>query len=237
MLCSILLVTLFYRWVVKYHLLVKPLVFHIANMIFLVGMLPWFDQVARYSIWLHSSQSVMVHHLAPILWVLALKHPLGKGTDTAKQNPSGLITLGLSIFAVLTWLWMLPALHPVLMQSAAVYSVMKWLMALSGLALCLTMLTHSAHSNYWRWLNGLTVTMPLVVLGIVMFAVPDIYSSTHDIMHHEHMMMANLPDWLQLDAYNDQRLGGVIFLFSAYIYWLKDNLSDCLSRHAGRVTE
>jgi hypothetical protein len=233
--CSIVLVGLFYRWVVTHHLLVKPRVFHVANVIFLMGMLPWFDSLARYSIWLHSSQSVMVHHLAPILWVMALKHPLGKAQ--ADNKPSVLITLLLSLFALLTWVWMLPSLHSVLMQSAGIYTLMKWLMALSGLALCLTMLTHSTHSQYWRWLNSMTVTLPLVVLGGVMFVIPDIYSNAHNSLHQHHQMMANLPVWLQLDAYNDQLLGGVIFLFAAYVYWLKDNLSDRLSSHAWRVSE
>lgn len=226
------------RWVNSHRLLVKPMLFHFANLIFLLGMMPWFDSIARYSVWLHSTQSVMVHHLAPLLWLIALRRPVDVDTNERDNKPSWHITAMFLLFAVFTWGWMLPAIHTLLMQSALVYSVMKWLMALSGLALCFTMLfrTRSASTHYWRWLNGLMVTSPLVLLGSMMIIFPDLYQSTQGNMHHQHMM-TNVPDWLYLAPYKDQFLGGVIFIVTAYFGRLKEASSNRFSGHARRIPE
>tara|TARA_R110001606_G_scaffold346892_5_gene496079 strand:- start:39499 stop:40188 length:690 start_codon:yes stop_codon:yes gene_type:complete len=228
---------LLYRWVSSHRLLVKPTLFHSASLIFLLGMMPWFDSIARYSIWIHSTQSVMVHHLAPLLWIIALQHPVDVHTEQRDNKPSWHIIAMFLLFAVLTWGWMLPAIHPLLMQSALAYSLMKWLMALSGLALCFTMLSKTASSHYWRWLNGMMVTFPLVLLGSMMLIFPDLYQSAHSSMHHQHMMMTNVPDWLLLAPYEDQFLGGVIFIVAAYFYWLKEASSNRFSGHARRIPE
>ena len=235
--CSIVVVIMLYRWVSLHQLLVKPLLFHIANLLFLLGMTPWLDSIARYSIWLHSTQSVIVHHIAPLLWIMALRHSVPINVDSERNRPSWKITTLLVGFALLTWLWMLPAVHPLLMQSAIAYSGMKWLMAMSGIALCLTMLTHHVDSEYWRRLNSWTVTLPLVSLGVLMVTIPDIYQSAHANMHHHHMMMANVPESLQFDSYSDQLLGGMIFLLAASIYWQKDMLSRGFSGHTRSITE
>jgi hypothetical protein len=235
--CSIVLVMLLYRWVHSHRLLVKPSLFHFANLIFLLGMMPWFDSIARYSIWLHSMQSVMVHHLAPLLWIIALRHPVDVDANERDNKPSWHITGMFLLFAVFTWGWMLPAIHPLLMQSALVYSFMKWLMAMSGLALCFTMLSRTGSTHYWRWLNGLMVTSPLVLLGSMMLIFPDLYQSVHGTMHHQHMMMTSLPDWLHLAPYEDQFFGGVIFIVTAYFYWIKETSSNRFSGHTRRIPE
>ena len=74
LLCSVIFVITLHQWTVANQLLNRPLLFIIGNVVFLTGMLPWFDALARYSIWLHSAQSVMVHHLGPLFWISGLQH-------------------------------------------------------------------------------------------------------------------------------------------------------------------
>ena len=231
---SIVLVMVLYRWAKQHRLLVKPFLFHAANILFLLGMIPWLDVMARDSIWLHSIQSVMVHHMAPLLWIMSLRHT---AASSSTQAPGWKITLFLTSFALLTWTWMLPSIHPLLMQSALIYSVMKWLMALSGLALCLTMLNRPSHSQYWQRLNLLTVTLPLMFWGVMMIVIPDMYQSAHSSMHHHHAMMSHVPEWLQLQPSQDQFLGGIIFILAGYFYWRKETSSEGLSGHTRCVSE
>jgi len=237
LLCSVIFVITLHQWAVANQLLGRPLLFVIGNVVFLSGMLPWFDAVARYSIWLHSAQSVMVHHLAPLLWITALRHQPDRSISNNIAVSHWPFSLLMGGFAVLTWVWMLPSLHPLFMQSALLYSVMKWLMALSGIALCLMMIRQHQHSAYWQNLTLLTVIMPLLIWGVLMFVFPTMYSATHSHAHHHHMMMNNVPDWLQLSSVADQYLGGLIFIMAGLAYWQTGVSGIKLTRHARRFAE
>jgi len=237
LLCSVIFVITLHQWTVANQLINRPLLFIIGNVVFLTGMLPWFDALARYSIWLHSSQSVMVHHLAPLLWISALQHHSARKPSNAVAASHWPLTLLMSGFAVLTWVWMLPELHPLFMQSALLYSVMKWLMALSGIALCLMMIQKHQQTSYWQNLTLLTVIMPLVLWGLLMLVFPNMYSETHSEPHHHHMMMNNLPDWLQLSSVADQYLGGVIFVITGLAFLRVGASGIKLTRHARRFAK
>ncbi|ODN65776.1 cytochrome c oxidase assembly protein [Methylophaga muralis] len=237
LLCSVIFVITLHQWAVANQLLSRPLLFIVGNVVFLSGMLPWFDALARYSIWLHSAQSVMVHHLAPLLWISALQHRSTRPIANSVAVSHWPFTLMMSGFAVLTWVWMLPELHPLFMQSALLYSVMKWLMALSGIALCLMMIRKHQQTSYWQNLTLLTVIMPLVLWGLLMLVFPNMYSETHSGPHHHHMMMNNLPDWLQLSAVADQYLGGLIFILAGLTYWQAGTSGIKLTRHARRFAK
>ncbi|WP_296592960.1 cytochrome c oxidase assembly protein [Methylophaga sp.] len=237
LLCSVIFVITLHQWASTNQLLSRPLLFIVGNVVFLSGMLPWFDALARYSIWLHSAQSVMVHHLAPLLWISALQHQSTRpvaNTDVESHWPFTLLMGG---FAVLTWVWMLPELHPLFMQSALLYSVMKWLMALSGIALCVMMIQKQQQTSYWQNLTLFTVIMPLVVWGMLMLVFPSMYSETHSGPHHHHMMMNNLPGWLQLSAVADQYLGGLIFIVAGLAYWQSGTSGIKLTRYARRFAK
>ncbi|MDO8826167.1 cytochrome c oxidase assembly protein [Methylophaga sp.] len=238
LLCSVIFVITLHQWAVTNKLLSRPLLFVAGNLVFLGGMLPWFDAVARYSVWLHSAQSVMVHHLAPLLWICGLRHHAMRSESNSIAASHWPVTLLMSSFAILTWIWMLPALHPLFMQSAMLYSVMKWLMALSGIALCLTVIRQHHQANYWQKLNLVTVIMPLLIWGVLMFVFPAMYSATHShAHHHHHMMMSNVPDWLQLSSVADQYLGGFIFILAGLTYWQAGTSGIKLTRHRRRFAE
>jgi len=237
LLCSVIFVITLHQWASTNQLLSRPLFFIVGNVVFLSGMLPWFDALARYSIWLHSAQSVMVHHLAPLLWISALQHQSARPVANTVVESHWPFTLLMGGFAVLTWVWMLPELHPLFMQSALLYSVMKWLMALSGIALCLMMIQNNQQTSYWQNLTLLTVIMPLVVWGLLMLVFPNMYSETHLGPHHHHMMMNNFPDWLQLSAVADQYLGDLIFIVAGLAYWQAVASGIKLTGHARRFAK
>ncbi len=237
LLCSVIVIITLQQWAVKQNLLAKPGVFLTGNLVFLLGMLPWFDDLARYSISLHSLQSVMVHHFAPLLWIGALRHKQSSITRVHNTLSHWPTTLLMSIFAVLTWVWMLPSFHPLLMQSAILYSGMKWLMALSGLALCLSMLSYHQKTSYWQKLNNATVVMPLLLWGLLMFIFPTMYAAAHTSHHQHHMMMSNLPAWLQLPPIQDQFIGGLIFIVSGFLYWQSNTISVTFTRHTRRFSK
>lgn len=237
LLCSVVVIITLQQWAVKRKLLAKPGLFFTGNLVFLLGMLPWFDELARYSISLHSLQSVLVHHFAPLLWISSLQHFQTANSKKDKTSSHWPTTLLMSLFALLTWVWMLPSFHPLLMQSALVYSGMKWLMALSGLALCLSMLSLHHQTRYWQKLNNITVVMPLLLWGLLMFIFPTMYSATHTDHHHHHMMMSTLPSWLQMSPLQDQFIGGLIFVVSGFLYWQSNALSVTFSRHARRFSK
>ncbi|WP_432695689.1 cytochrome c oxidase assembly protein [Marinobacterium sp. YM272] len=195
----------------------------LGSILFLLGMLPWGDQLARFSIWLHSLQSVAIHHLAPMLWMLALTG--AKRTEGVRRTgraPAPAVAL-LLVFALLSWIWMLPSLHTALMHDAVLYMAMRWAMALSGLALLLAVWqtkaawqargAYSSEESGYRlglWIN-LSMSGPMLAWGATMLVVPDLYNAVHTTMDHS-MMLAALPEFLVLPMVLDQRLGGGLFL-------------------------
>ena len=150
LLCSVIFVITLHQWASTNQLLSRPLFFIVGNVVFLSGMLPWFDALARYSIWLHSAQSVMVHHLAPLLWISALQHQSARPVANTVVESHWPFTLLMGGFAVLTWVWMLPELHSLFMQSALLYSVMLMLVFPSMYSD-----THSGPHHHHMMMNNL----------------------------------------------------------------------------------
>ncbi len=187
-----------------------------GSLVFLVGMLPWGDQLARFSIWLHSLQSVAIHHLAPMLWMLAFAAADRSCAQQRATHVPALSSALLLAFALFSWAWMLPSLHRVMMHDAGLYMLMRWAMALSGLALVFVAWQakggRRSRSGFGvgPWIN-LVMSGPMVAWGVAMLVMPDLYSSIHSPMGHS-MMMAAVPDYLSLPMMLDQRLGGFIFL-------------------------
>ncbi|SEG17429.1 cytochrome c oxidase assembly protein [Marinobacterium lutimaris] len=216
LLASSLVVLGLLRWSSRLGLARAPML--TGSLVFLLGMLPWGDQLARFSIWLHSLQSVAVHHLAPMLWMLAFTNASGRG-DARETGSAPVLAIALLLaFALLSWIWMLPALHTPLMHDAGLYMAMRWAMALSGLTMLVAVWKTRAASQtreaagyrLGAWIN-LSMSGPMLAWGVMMLAVPELYLQAHTTMDHG-MMMAALPEFLSLPMALDQRLGGIIFL-------------------------
>lgn len=222
MAASVLLVVWLRRLLLQRGLLASPGLFFSASVLFIAGMLPALDNIGRFSLWLHSWQSVLIHHLAPLLWLASLRFSGGH-----RPAPSALTVLMLPLvllFSLLTWVWMLPSLHLYLMQDGAAYALMRWLMALSGISLCLLPLWLPALSERWWLTVRLAAVVPLFSWGLMMLLQPALYRQAHDAAAHQQMLQA-VPGWAALPVTADQQLGGMIFLSAAVVYWLADQLA------------
>ncbi|WP_369857660.1 hypothetical protein [Candidatus Thalassolituus haligoni] len=216
----------------------RPL-FWLAALLFLVAMNPWLDTLARHSIWLHSWQSVVVHHLVPILWLAAFMEasiPAGSHTRDSNSQEDGqwqslLFWFGLGIAGVLAWGGMLPVLHQPLMDSPLFYAMGKWTMALGGLWLCSSPQRVQQHSHT----VCLVMLLPLVGLGLAMLLSPLLYRMTTAVTEYPggSLVVELLP--LSLPSIVDQWLGGVILLSGALSYWLMNRMLQRPSVQASPV--
>ena len=215
----------------RLRLIVSQPLFITAAVMFIAGRSPWLDQMARYSLWLHSWQSVMIHHLAPLVWMASLmpSEPASVRPSFNAPRLQSCLPFLLIIFGLLTWLWMLPSFHTLFMDSAVFYALMKWMMALSGISLCLLVVVPSTSSyridgagcqHFWV---SISVVAPMLLMGLVMTSSADLFSAYHNTNQHMHMMQS-LPQALAMPAFLDQKLAGIIFIVAAVIYWLGERL-------------
>lgn len=209
-----------------------PLLLYAAALAWLAGLLPLADEMARRSLLLHSLQSTLLHHLAPLLLLLAgarLPRRLHAVLQRHLDGAGGAAVLVLA-FAAMGLAWMLPALHLPLMTSPALYSAMKWGMALSGLLLCQVlagrwlaigarggMACHAA-------LAGLLALPQLLIGGLVMFANEPLYPMP-DCGPLPFIVPQAAARWLQgLDPWRDQWWAGLLLVLSALSFLVGDVL-------------
>lgn len=196
-------------------------------LVFLVGMSPALDSIARHSIWLHSLQSALIHHVGPLLLVLACVtlpcHLTDKSPLLTRYLGSPLCawTVLLS-FAGMSWMWMLPELHLRLMEDADLYRMMKWGMAISGVLLCyVTSSLYLKAGNPTRyWVFSLGVALPQIAIGLFLIASPPLYPMPEHLLAHA---PNTLQTWaMGLDASTDQIWGGMLLLSSALLFLAVD---------------
>ena len=110
-----------------------------------------FDYFAQHMFWIHRLQHLVLHHLGPLLIMLAVPHavmanaiplpirrrwlyPLWRNRVTRGvywiiQQP----LLATTVFVGLIFFWLMPSLHFKAMLDARLYNVMNWSMAVDGL--------------------------------------------------------------------------------------------------------
>ncbi|MFA9459756.1 cytochrome c oxidase assembly protein [Thiohalorhabdus methylotrophus] len=109
------------------------------------------DYLAQHMFWIHRGQHLVLHHVGPVLMVLALpheilgeglpegrlkqalrrfwRHPITRRIYGAVQHP---ITASL-LFVGLIYLWLYPPVHFDAMLSVPLYKAMNWSMVVDGL--------------------------------------------------------------------------------------------------------
>jgi len=192
----------------------QPLLVSTAVSVFVIGMLPTFDSAARHSVWLHCLQSALIHHLAPILLLLAT------GDQPAPRSASageGRLTRPLVVigFGLMSGIWMLPQLHLRLMEDPNLYVLMKWGMAFSGVFLCRLMARDCQRSDVplsRRLSFSLSVALPQLLVGLALLISSPLYAMPAHQMAHMHGMMV-----IGLSPQLDQSLGGVLLCLSALL--------------------
>lgn len=193
-----------------------PILASCAVFVFLVGLHPGLDAVARHSVWLHSLQSLMIHHLGPMLLLLAGFNPF-RSTPRFNRGLGSTPAMLLVIlsFIGMTLLWLSPGLHLSLMESARLYSVMKWSMALSGLLLCNLVTAPEWNGLRRRTAINIAVALPQSAVGLYLTSVAPLYAMPGCIMPP--------PSWLPLlDPFEDQFLGGALLIVASALFFLPD---------------
>jgi putative membrane protein len=129
----------------------RTLSFFTGLILIYVVMQTYFDYLSQHMFWVHRLQHLVLHHLAPLLIVLATPHEiLGQGISRNwrtrilspfwaslpvravygfLQNP----VIAPSLFVGLIYFWLIPSVHFDAMLSATRYQTMNWSMLLDGL--------------------------------------------------------------------------------------------------------
>jgi len=197
----------------------KPLLLGGAALVFLLGMQPALDAVARQSVWLHCLQSALIHHLAPILLLFAVAREPAAPARFRKGGGGARIG-GVIAFSAMSGVWMLPQLHQRLMDDAVLYALMKWAMAISGLWLCRVMGRCCRSADvplHQRWTFNLAVALPQMLVGVLLVFSPPLYPMPGHSMTHMHGAES-------LSAQLDQLLGGVLMCLSALLLLWADRV-------------
>ncbi|HYW03155.1 MAG TPA: cytochrome c oxidase assembly protein [Gammaproteobacteria bacterium] len=111
----------------------------------------WLDYLSQHMFWIHRAQHLVLHHLGPLLVLLALPGPvLRAGLPVRLRRPLAVLPLPRGpmraicrslqhpilasvLFAGLVWYWLLPSVHFDAMLSIRQYKAMNWSMAVDGL--------------------------------------------------------------------------------------------------------
>lgn len=190
-----------------------------AGLLFFAGMYPGLDAVARHSVWLHSLQSLMIHHLGPLLMLFAGINPcriIPGSSRVFGSTPATILVL--FSFTGMTLLWLSPDLHVTLMESAGLYSLMKWGMALSGILLCNVVAgqNNAVSRDILRGVAfNIAIAAPQTAAGIYLMTSPPLYPMPGCITPP-----VNWPPLL--DAVPDQRLGGGLLIVASGIFFFGD---------------
>lgn len=190
----------------------QPLLLGGAALVFLLGLQPALDAAARHSVWLHCLQSALIHHLAPILLLFAAARKSPAGTGSRAEGRAVRVWVVVA-FGAMSGVWMLPQLHQRLMDDAALYALMKWAMALSGLWLCRVMGRYCQCADVplrQQWCFSLAVALPQVLVGGVLLFGPVLYPMHGHSMTRMHGAGA-------ISAQLDQLLGGALIWLSALL--------------------
>lgn len=201
-----------------------PFILSLTALLFFISMLPLTDSIVRHSVWLHCLQSSLIHHLIPFALLATLPTKVMAYPNQPSTTTSSLIIFSILTFNLMSFMWILPALHLRLMQDALLYSVMKWGMALTGILLCQSMQAF----NYYKKIAGLNyqnlnmlMLLPQALIGLALMSLPTLYAMPETLMHQQHMQIVAqvMP---QLSAQQDQILGGLILSIASLLFLFMD---------------
>ncbi len=199
---------------------------HVA---FAIGMLLTYlalqsrvDYYAQHMFWIHRLQHLVLHHLAPLLLVLAapgalfvrgLPARLQGGVARVASNPilNGIYrvlqqpVIAALLFVGLIYFWLFPTLHYDAMLSAPLYNTMNWSMFVDGLLFWMVMLDGQPKYRV-RPSYGVRV----VILWLIM--IPQILLGAYITLHRSDLydVYAVCGRAWNTDPLLDQRIGGLI---------------------------
>jgi putative membrane protein len=139
------------------------------------------DYLSQHMFWVHRGQHLVLHHLGPILMVLAVPHavmaralpaglrdgwlkplwhhPLVHGSYRLLQNP----VVASLLFVGIIYFWLLPSVHFAAMLKVAYYNAMNWSVLAEGLLFWWLILDPRSPAN-----GGLGFGVRMIMLWAVM---------------------------------------------------------------------
>ncbi|MBB6187184.1 putative membrane protein [Rhodanobacter sp. MP7CTX1] len=177
----------------------RKLMFWVGMAIIYLSLQTYLDYYAEHEFFVHRTQQLLLHHLAPLLiviaypasvlragvplaWRLRVLRPLQRSWPWrlirgVLLNPA-VATL---LFVVFVLIWLIPAMQTLAMLDWRIYRFMNWTMLISGFAYWSLVLDHRPHPP-GRMTVGLRVLSPAITMtpqivagAIVTFSRTDLY--------------------------------------------------------------
>ena len=177
----------------------RKLSFWIGMAIIYLSLHTYLDYYAEHEFFMHRIQQVLLHHLAPLLIVIAypatvLRAGLPLAWRVRMLRPlqrswpwrliSGVLlnpTVATLLFVAFILIWLIPSMQTLAMLDWRIYRFMNWTMLISGFAYWSLVLDHRPHPP-GRMTAGLRVLSPAVTMtpqilagAIVTFSKTDLY--------------------------------------------------------------
>lgn len=139
----------------------RPLAFFVGLAANYLVLQTYFDYLSQHMFWVHRLQHLILHHIGPVLLVLAAPAEVMRlGTPASLQRQLQALSrqrlvqrccgflqhpiVAPALFVGLIYFWLLPAIHFSAMLDANRYRLMNWSMALDGILFWWLMLTPRA---------------------------------------------------------------------------------------------
>jgi putative membrane protein len=177
----------------------RKLMFWVGMAIIYLSLHTYLDYYAEHEFFVHRTQQLLLHHLAPLLivlayptsvlraglpltWRLRVLRPLQRSwpwrlISGVLLNP----TVATVLFIVFVLVWLIPPMQTLAMLDWRVYRFMNWTMLISGFAYWSLVLDHRPHPP-GRMIVGLRVLSPAITMtpqivagAIVTFSRTDLY--------------------------------------------------------------
>jgi len=177
----------------------RRLAFWVGMAIIYLSLHTYLDYYAEHEFFMHRLQQLLLHHLAPLLiviaypagalraglplaWRVRLLRPLQRSWPWRAvmgvlMNPTVVTVL----FVVFVLIWLIPDLQTLAMLDWRVYRFMNWTMLLSGFAYWSLVLDHRPHPP-GRMVAGMRVLSPAITMtpqilagAIITFSRTDLY--------------------------------------------------------------
>ncbi len=184
----------------------------------------YFDYLSQHMFWVHRLQHLVLHHIAPVLLVLAAPGPVlmaglppgiaawlrggplwGKGARRALGLVQGPLLAPL-LFVGLIYFWLTPAIHFTAMLDADRYRLMNWSMAVDGIFFWWVMLVPLAAQGAvaMGYVTRIIVLFVAALLQILLGA----YITLHSTVLFDVYAICGRA-W-QVSPIVDQQLGGLL---------------------------
>jgi putative membrane protein len=177
----------------------RKLMFWVGMAIIYLSLQTYLDYYAEHEFFVHRTQQLLLHHLAPLLivmaypasvlraglplaWRLRVLRPLQRSwpwrlISGVLLNPA----VATVLFIVFVLIWLIPAMQTLAMLDWRIYRFMNWTMLISGFAYWSLVLDHRSHPP-GRMMVGLRVLSPAITMtpqivagAIVTFSRTDLY--------------------------------------------------------------